>query len=123
MMGRTRRGRSVSYHQFPPGSAYWILVKKRALELHSNGCTDALDVYVEVCWEHDIHYRMHHTIQGDEIMRGEADARLRAGIRDRSPFGLLSPSALWRWIAVRSFGAHAWSCDVCGTSLVKRSHT
>lgn len=88
---------------------YWARVRQRAAELGSDGCSGVLDVYLDACLEHDIHYRTHRRLDGSPITRKEADALFRQRMQERSLFGAFSPMAWWRWLGVRAFGASAWS--------------
>ena len=87
---------------------YWDAVKERADELKADGCSKVTEAYRSCCLEHDIHYRTHKTIYGDDISRTGADARFRQCMQDRSRFGKSSPMSWWRWAGVRLFGGKAW---------------
>lgn len=87
---------------------YKFLVATRAAELKSDGCTDALPLYVHGCFEHDISYRTGRDLMDNKISRAEADQRLRWYIQLNSPLGVCSPMAWWRWAAVRMFGGLSW---------------
>ena len=96
-------------HPFPASDrAYWARVREAAGWLESDGCTGVPDFYRDACLEHDVHYRVHHTIFGEPISRREADWRLRLAIEDRSMLGSFSPMALWRWAGVRWLAGTAW---------------
>ena len=88
----------------PRASGYWVLVRRRAKELRSDGCTGVADFYVDACFEHDVHWRTGHTLWGDRISTRQANMRFRRVIQDRSPLGLLSPMAWWRWAGVSIAG-------------------
>jgi hypothetical protein len=81
-------------------SYYWVLVRRKAKELGSDGCTGVADFYLDACYEHDIHWRTSHTLTGYPISTRQANMRFRWVIQDRSPFGKLSPMSWWRWIGV-----------------------
>ncbi len=87
---------------------YWSRVRKKAAELQSDGCSGVLDVYLECCEEHDVHYRTHQTIDGKPITRAEADQQLRNCIQEKSRFGVFSPVSWWRWLGLRLVGGWAW---------------
>ena len=92
----------------PKGAYYWTRVRRVASRLGSDGCTGVPDFYLDSCLEHDIHYRTHHTLDGRRISRRQSDMRKRRVIQSRSPFGLLSPMAWWRWAGLRMLGWRAW---------------
>lgn len=74
-------------------------------------------MYVEACYEHDIHYRTHATVYGKSIKRRQADAVLRERIQSRSRFGCCSPMAWWRWFFLRICGERAWEDNERGTPI------
>src|SRR3990167_3513292 len=92
-------------------SWYWSLVNRTAKKLGANGCTGVPDFYRQACLEHDIHYRTHLSVFGSPITKATADRTFRRRIQQRSIFGILSPMAWWRWLAVRFFGGKAWKGD------------
>jgi hypothetical protein len=95
-------------------------IRKRAEELGTNGCSGpTLQVYVDTCYEHDVHYRTHETLFKRTINRRQADSVLRERTQARSPFGSVSPISWWRWIALRAFGRAAWNTPYRGTPLVE----
>lgn len=97
---------------------YAQAVRARATALHSDGCSGpTLAVYVDACYEHDVHYRDHATVTGLAISRAEADAVLRERIQELSPFGVISPMAWWRWAGVRLGGWWAYHDPARGTPL------
>src|SRR5689334_16124098 len=80
--------------------AYWGVVKEKARELQSDGCSVVPDFYVLACYEHDIHYRTHKTVYGDELTKEEADYLLGQRIRQLAWKNLsLNPVALWNILA------------------------
>lgn len=79
---------------------YWAWVRRIALAIGSDGCTKSLDLYVECCYEHDIHWRTGVRHGGQPITRMEANAEFRRCIQSRSTLGRLSPMSWWRWGAV-----------------------
>lgn len=81
-------------------SSYWKLVRKRAFELGTDGCTGVVDIYVDCCYEHDIHWRTGRTLDGDPISAKEMNARFRWCIQSRSRFGRWSPMSWVRWMGV-----------------------
>lgn len=88
-------------------AAYWQDVRTAAKNLRSDGCSWVADIHVDCCYEHDIHYRTGHRLDGTPITRREADARFRQCNMKHSQFGHLSPLAWWRWAGVRMFGRRA----------------
>ena len=89
-------------------SLYWVMIRRKARALKSDGCTGVPDFYLDCCLEHDIHYRTGKTLGGKPLTRAQADARLRRCIQSRSVFGWFSPMSWWRWAAVRLFGSRAF---------------
>jgi len=87
---------------------YWNLVRKRAHELNSDGCSGVPDFYLDCCLEHDIAYRTGKTITGRTQTREEADLCLRECIQARSLFGKWSPMSWWRYWAVRLLAKKSW---------------
>lgn len=82
---------------------YWDMVRIRAAELGTDGCTKSPDIYVDCCYEHDIHWRTGRTLFGDRISEADANNRLRQCQRERSWmrrwFGF-SPIAGLYWLGV-----------------------
>lgn len=87
---------------------YWSDICNIARNLHSDGCSGVPDWLVWTCWEHDIHYRTHRTIDGDYLTKQQADYIFRHRIQQGSGFGVFSPAAWWRWLGVKLFGKQAW---------------
>ena len=87
---------------------YWQRVRDRAAELQSDGCSGVPDFYLDCCLEHDIAYRTHKNIFGEELTKAQADAHFRRCMQARSTFGVLSPMSWWRWLAVRWLGGKSW---------------
>ena len=89
---------------------YWIDVHKRALELNSDGCSGVPDWFVWTCHEHDVHYRQHRYLTGDEIDFNTANYILRVRIQQGSWFRQFSPVSWWRWLGVKYLPAakRAW---------------
>lgn len=97
--------RDRDLRRVPPRiSVYWVRVRRLAQDLKTDGCTGVPDFYVEACFEHDIHWRTGHTIYGEPISTRQANMRFRRVIQARSPFGILSPMAWWRWAGVSIAG-------------------
>lgn len=90
-------------------AGYWVLVRDRAADLESDGCTGVKDVYVECCYEHDISYRTCADLEGEPTSKKQDDARFRECIQERSRFGKFSPMSHWRWLGVHIFGRR--KCD------------
>ena len=87
---------------------YEDLVRAKAVEIQSDGCSRASELYQLGCYEHDVAYRTGHDVNGNTISRKEVDRRFRFFMRMRSPFKIVSPMSWWRWIAVRCFGRSSW---------------
>jgi len=96
---------------------YWALIKEKAKELLSDGCSGVPDWYVWTCWEHDIHYRTHRFLCGRSITFKTANYIMRRRIQQSSPFGFFSPVAWGRWLGLavifRYTSKKAW--DTYGT--------
>jgi hypothetical protein len=88
----------------PRNSWYWVKLRRRAKELKSDGCTGVPDFYLDACYEHDVHWRTGHTLDGQRISTRQANLRFRLVIQDRSPFGRFSPMSWWRWAVVSVTG-------------------
>lgn len=83
---------------------YWQRVRARAAALGSDGCTKVPDLYVDCCYEHDVHVRTGLTLHGQAMTKADADARFRQCLQQHSPLGVLSPLSWWRWAGVRVYG-------------------
>ncbi len=81
-------------------SPYWRHVKVGALYLESDGCTLVSDLFLDACYEHDIHWRTGRTVYGNVITRKQANTRFRRVIQSRSRFGGCSPLSWVRWLGV-----------------------
>lgn len=90
-----------------PDSKVWSLVRARAAQLNSDGCTWATEFYKDACLYHDILCSTHADLDGTPILWEEAHLRFRQVIQSRSLFGRFSPMAWWRYWAVRRF-ARKW---------------
>jgi len=77
--------------------------------LKADGCTGVPDFYLNGCLEHDIAYKIHRDHLGRKITKRTADKRFRWYIQHHSPFGMYSPMAWCRWLAVTVFGHRAWN--------------
>jgi hypothetical protein len=96
----------VEYSMTPDEEA---LIRRRAAELHSDGCSGPTEVFHICCLAHDIAYRTGADHFDHPITRREADARFRRCMQSRSPVGRFSPTAWFRWVLVRIFGrGRAW---------------
>jgi len=84
--------------------AYWEKVAYVAKQLGTDGCTAVVDIYIDSCFEHDIHCRTHQTLYGRPLTSADAAAIFRERIQQQSVLGRLSPVSWWRWAAVRVFG-------------------
>ncbi|KKN74082.1 hypothetical protein LCGC14_0394220 [marine sediment metagenome] len=87
----------------PPfyGIDYADQVRGEAEYIRSDGCSGVLDIHVDVCYEHDIHYATHRCFYlGDELTQEDADRYLKWGIQYHSCLGRQSPMALWRYWAL-----------------------
>jgi len=88
---------------------YYKEVRKRAKELKSDGCSrPATQLYQDCCYEHDVHYRTGKTLDNKELTRKEADKIFMQCMRKRSLFGIFSPIALIRFLAVRLGAKRCW---------------
>lgn len=92
------------------GLEYWQNVRNRAKQLGSDGCSGPTlkGFYSLACFEHDIHYRTHHTLSGNPITRSQADQIFRLRHQEMSPLGGITPMGWWRWVALRVFGGSSW---------------
>ena len=95
--------------------------RRRAAEIKSDGCTGVLDWRVDCCYEHDVYYHDGRDLDGTPISRAEADRRFRLCNQARSPFGVWSPFAWWRWAGVR-VGGHPWVQAVAAKLARKVRH-
>lgn len=99
---------------------YWSKVRLAARALKSDGCSGpALQLYLDSCLEHDVHYRTGRTLSGLRISRYEADILFGHRIRQMAVDGLDwhprtwwhlvgFPMSAWRFVAVRFGGLWAW---------------
>lgn len=87
---------------------YWSDVHLFANALGADGCTGVVDYLKWTCLEHDVHYRTHKMIGGEEIAKREADYIFRVRIQQGSGLGVCSPIAWIRWLGVKVFGRGAW---------------
>ena len=90
---------------------YWQLVRDKADELGTDGCTMATGAYKDCCLRHDVEYRLGTTISGKPLTREEADKRFLSCMQSRSRLGWWAPLAWARYFAVRKFGNKAWKGD------------
>lgn len=90
---------------------YKAAITKRAIELGSDGCSWVPDFYLTACYEHDVHYRTHETLDERPIMFEEANHWLGERIKTDSPFGRYSPMARWRERGVALVGRKAWDAE------------
>lgn len=97
--------------------AYWRLVRRRAQELGSDGCSGVPDFYVLACMEHDIHYRTGRRLCGKTLTRREADARFLRSMWRWSPLGRLDPIPPVWWLVCRALG---WLPRYAGAFASKR---
>ena len=88
---------------------YWSRVRDRAQELDADGCSGVPDWMVWTCYEHDVHYRTHATLEGRPLTRRQADWCFRVRIQQSSALGAFSPVSWWRWLGTRAFGRKAWT--------------
>jgi hypothetical protein len=96
---------------------YWDAVRRKAQEIKSDGCTVVADIYVDCCFEHDIHFYFGRKIspttgeiEENPISFLEANATLRNCIMKHSRFGRWSPLAWIRYIGVTTvFGLKIWN--------------
>ena len=92
-------------------------IRARAIALGSDGCTGVPDFYLDACYEHDIHYRTHRTLDGRMITFEESNHWLGERIKTTSIFGRLSPMAWWRERGVALVGRRAWDDPKKGSPL------
>lgn len=97
---------------------YWSAVERRALELNTDGCSGLLQWFRRFCWEHDIHYRTHKTLDGKKIGKWRSDWKfLWRHLRD-------SPEAAGigslRWIGLTFGGWVAWYKSHRGSPIAER---
>lgn len=85
-----------------------LLIKQKAEELKSDGCTAVTQLFKICCLEHDIYYRTHRDLKGNPLTRGEADVKFRQCMQSRSRIGKGSPIAIVRWLGVKLFAKRAW---------------
>lgn len=90
-------------------TSYHDELKALAESIGSDGCTHALQIDVECCWEHDYTYVTGKTPRGILKTKEQADQRFRDCIQSKSFLRKLSPMSAWRWIAVSLFGEGIWS--------------
>ena len=93
---------------------YRALVRAKAQELESDGCSGVPDFYLDCCYEHDIAYRTGCDVYGNPITRAEADRWFRISIQNHSilakvKLGFLSPVSWWRWAGVRILGGSSYN--------------
>lgn len=90
---------------------YVTKVRQAALALGSDGCSWAFEIYPDACREHDVHYRLHRTLQGMTLDRAQADYIFRERVQQLSFFGGASPMSWWRYAILRVLGGFAWRHD------------
>lgn len=94
--------------------SYRKLVRAKATKIGSDGCSGVADFFVDVCYEHDIHYATHKDLfTHAALTKEDADRYLKWGIQFHSVFGRRSPMAWWRHRALSKkkglgLGANAW---------------
>jgi hypothetical protein len=88
---------------------YWELVRAKAKELKSDGCTSVADFRIDCCYEHDIPYATGLDVFGKPQGKAQTDKEFRQCIQERSPLGRLSPMSWIRWAGVRLFGRGIWA--------------
>jgi hypothetical protein len=88
---------------------YWQIVRDRADDLGSDGCTMATSAFRDCCLRHDLEFRTGRSaVSRRPLTRAEADARFLACMQSRSALGWFSPMAWIRYAAVRMFGQRHW---------------
>lgn len=90
-------------------TSYHDELEALATSIGSDGCTHALQVRVECCWEHDWAYVTGTTPRGEPLTKAQADQRFRDCLCAHSPLRWLSPWAWVRWLAVSRFGHGNWT--------------
>ena len=94
-----------------------------AQSIGSDGCTHALQVKVECCWEHDWAYVTGTTPRGVPCTKAQADQRFRDCCAAHSPLRRFSPWAWVRWTAVSLFGRGVWGGGAIGHAVLMASDT
>lgn len=95
---------------------YWELVRTIAKSINSDGCTVVLDVFVDCCYEHDIHFRFGRKIRllsgkadGEKLTFNEANQSFKKCIQQNSWLKRWSPLAYIRYKGVSTlFGKKLW---------------
>jgi hypothetical protein len=90
-------------------ASYHDELEALAQSIGSDGCTHALQVHVECCWEHDWAYVTGTTPRGVPCTKAQADQRFRDCCAAHSPLRRFSPWAWLRWLAVSRFGRGNWT--------------
>lgn len=85
-------------------------VREEAFKIHSDGCSHALQIHRECCYEHDLGYYYGRDPRvafqfgwesSPQVTRREIDSRFR----ECHPFGV----RVWRWMGVRLGGRGIWN--------------
>lgn len=94
----------------PDQNAQYLKWLRNWATSNSDGCTGALPVHVDCCFQHDWCYHYHTDPWSvfcgtpTPISKADADLMFRRCNEDEDPLGRFSPLAWWRWWAVKWFG-------------------
>lgn len=94
---------------------YWQEVERRALELRTDGCSGLLQWFKRYCYEHDIHYRTHKTLDGMPIGKWKSDAIFAWRHIQDSP--IAAGTGIIRWLGLTAAGWKAWYDDKRGSPV------
>ena len=84
---------------------YWDLVKAKAHDLGTDGCTLALPAFRKCCLRHDVENRTKQSaVSGRPLTNAEIDARLLACMQAHSWLGWYSPIAWLYYLSVTQIG-------------------
>ena len=99
---------------------YWADIHAQAKKLGSDGCTGVPDWFLWSCLEHDVHYRLHKFLSGDDIDKRTADYVLRVRVQQGSYLGAFSPVSWIRWLGVTLLPAakRAWRSNAAKILLL-----
>lgn len=89
-------------------ASYHDQLKALAESIGSDGCTKALDICIECCWEHDWTYVTGMTPQGVSVTKEYADRRFRDCIQAHRSLRWFSPISWIRYGFVKRLGRGIW---------------
>jgi hypothetical protein len=83
----------------------------QALEraIGADGCTGVTEMYHECCIFHDLGYRYHIDVYGEEITKDKVDSNFKKCIQSRSWMKWFNPVSWWRYAGVKWFGDKFYS--------------